>query len=115
MHTPDEQAWARDDLLTEITIENVADVRSVRYVAAVTFAVCHPDIPEGIPLGAIYVSGSPRFIWQKLAKDVPEILSDLEIGVSVAWGAPLSPDRDGSSIFGKGLVVEDVVQDRPVK
>lgn len=112
MHTPEEQPRDGGDIFEEITVQNVAPVRSVRFACALTIAICHPDVSEDIPIGTVYLYGSLRQLRQSFATDVSAILSDLEIGISEEGRATLSPDSDGSSIFGKGLVIEDVVQDR---
>lgn len=112
MHTPEEQPRDGGDIFEEITVQNVATVRAVRFACALTIAICHPDVSEDIPIGTVYLHGTLRQLRESFTTDVSAILSDLEIGISEEGSAPLSPDSHGSSIFGKGLVIEDVVQDR---
>lgn len=115
MHTPEEQPRDGGDIFEEVTVANVAPIRSMRFSCALTIAICHPDVPEDVPLGTVYLYGSLRQLRESFATDVSAILRDMEAGISEAGSTALSPDSDGGSIFGKGLAVEDVVPNRPVK
>jgi hypothetical protein len=112
VHTPDEQAWERDDLFTEITVENVEADRAVRHSITLTLAICHPDLSEDIPLGTVYLRGSLRHLRQALAEEVSDILRDLEAGVSEENGATLSFTRDGSAIYRSPMARASVVRSR---
>jgi hypothetical protein len=110
VHTPDEQAWDRDDLQQEIAEQNAPSVRAMRYSCAITIAICHPDISEDIPLGTVYVRGTPQQLRETFAEDVSEILRDLEIGISETWGTPLSFSRAGRAFYRSRLAIPRVVR-----
>lgn len=112
MHTPDEQAWDRDDLFAEVTIENVEDNRSMRYSATITLALCHPDIPEDISLGTMYVRGTPRQLRKAFAEEVSTIIGALEAGISEARSATLSFTGDGSPLYRSPVARPGVVRSR---
>jgi hypothetical protein len=112
MHTPDEQAWERGDLFEEVTVENVEADRTMRYSATITLALCHPDIPEDISLGTLYVRGTPRQLRKALASEVSAILRDLEAGISETRRASLSFTRDGSPLYRSPVASPGVVRGR---
>lgn len=115
MHTPDEQPWDGGDLLEEITVANVEDLRGMRRNCAVTVAIRHADVPAEISFGTIYVQAPLGHVLETLAAYLPEIVRDLETRIPSAWGASLSPTDFWDSIHGEGLAVPRVVRDSPVE
>jgi hypothetical protein len=113
MHTAEEQAWGSNDLLEEVTVANVADLRTVRRQCAVSIVVRHPDIPEGVSFGTYYVEGPLRRVLETLATSVPELFSSLEAGVPETRRAALPLDSFRRAIFGAPMGGESVVSDCP--
>jgi len=109
MHTTEEQAWERDDLFQEITVANVADLRNLRRNIALSLTVRHPDIPEGVSIGTVYLQAGLRHFWEALAFELPAFLRDLEARVSEARSTALSPSGDGSTVPCSALVEPCVV------
>jgi len=94
-----EQTWARDDLFTEITFENVADVRSDRQRSIIEIFVRHPDLSETFPLGRIYCTGSPISVLETVEEIISDVKCRLEVGVSDAGCASFPSHSVRDSLY----------------
>jgi len=115
MHTPEEQPRGGGDLQQEIEIENVTPVREVRLELTFQFALRHPDISTPIPLGTVYVRAPSGRIWETVEAYLPELIRDLEAGVSEEGRAALSPRSVGGPVSGASMVIPRVVRRRRVR
>lgn len=115
MHTPEEQQGQRDDLLEEITVANVADLRAVRRNCAISLIVRHSDLPFPLSYGTVYMAGSLDRVLEALAENVPEFIRDLEAGISDARGTTFPLADLLSAIFGPTMVGEGVVRDSELR
>jgi hypothetical protein len=99
----------RDDLFQEITVENVEDLRDVRFDIALAVTFRDSNLPEGVQLGTIYFQGTSRQVRQALAAEIPELLRRLEAGVPEARRSAFSPDSDRDSVHGSPVAEPSVV------
>ena len=102
----------RDDLYQEITIENVEDLRDVRFRVAIDVTFCDSYLPEGVRLGTMYFQGTPRRVRETLAKEVPELLRRLEAGISETRRSAFSPSGDGAPVPGTPVAKSRLVRGR---
>lgn len=115
MHTPEEQAWDRDDLFEEIAHEIDEAYLDGRSVGIIKVAVRNFDLPATVSNGIIYVQIPFPFLLQTVAAGIPDGLRDLETRVSVTGGPALPPVGVRSPVPSKGMVIEGVVRNGPVE
>jgi hypothetical protein len=111
MHTTEEQAWGSNDLLEEVTVANVADLRAVRRQCAITITIRHPDIPAGVSFGTFYLEGSLRRLFKALEEAIPEFVGSLETRVSEERSGAFSPTDLWGPLFSAPVGSEGVVPD----
>ena len=112
MHTADEQAWERSDLLEEITIANVEDLRNDGLESSITITIRHPDLPEGISAGRVYLPVSLAELLQAAGSAVSACKRSVEVGIPKA-GSPTFPSVGlRRSLHSASMVVEIVGGDR---
>jgi hypothetical protein len=115
VHNPEEQARYGDDVLEEITIANVEDFRNDRLERSIQFVIRHPDLPEGISAGCVYLPVSLPRILQASAAAISACVGSLETGVSEAGGAALPSNGVRRSVHSAGMVVAGLVRDSEVR
>lgn len=113
MFTPEEQPRDSGDLLEEVEVANVTDLRAMRRQCALTLTVRHPDVPEGISLGTFYLAATVGCVLKEIEAHFPAFLSDLETRISEPGSAALSPYRFWSPVLGAPVAGESVVRSRP--
>ena len=111
MHTPEEQAWDRDDLFQEVQVENVEDHRADRPRGTVTITLCHTDLSTALQFGPWVLHARPLDILQKIEKSLPAFLRDMEAGVPEERRSALPSNGFWSSLSREGMVVEVLVLD----
>lgn len=111
MHTPEEQAWDRDDLFEEVQVANVEDHRADRRRPTIEVLIRHPDLSQPIPVGPWYLSGSLERVIEACETHLPEFLCAMEARVPETRSAAFSPALFWRAIHSAGLVVEVVVSD----
>jgi hypothetical protein len=112
VHPTEEQKRGSDDLLAEITVENVEDHRADRPDAAIYVIIRHADISSDIPLGPWHLSGSLGSVIQTVETCLPSFLCDMEARVPKARRAALSSSGLWRALFGEGTAEPDLVSDR---
>lgn len=112
MHYPEEQAWDRDDLLEEITFQNVEDHRTGRPRATLSLVIRHPDLSAPVSIGPYDLPKGLGHILQAIEENFPRFLRAMEARVPDSRSAPLSPTDFWSSLFSEVMVVEVMVSDR---
>jgi len=115
MHHPEEQAWDRSDLLEEITVANTEDFRNDRFRCSITVTVRHPDLPEGISSGTVYLPCTLPGILQATKAAISAIVSSVEAGVSEERSAALSPCRTRRSVYCEDVAVAGLVRGRGLR
>lgn len=109
MHTTEEQAWDRSDLFEEITVANTEDFRNDRLGCSITVTVRHPDLPEGVSAGTVYLPITLPGILKATQAAVSAIIGSVEAGVSEERRAALSLGSDGRAFHRTRLAVPSVV------
>jgi hypothetical protein len=99
-----EQAWERSDLLEEITVANVEDLRPNRSLGVIQITIHHPDLSEGVSIGRVYVQGTSAQLLEASAAVISAFLGCLEVGIPEAGRTPLS-SADLRSTIHRALVV----------
>ena len=89
MHTPDEQAWDRDDLWDQIAREVDEAFLENRPCGIVKVTVRDFDLPARLSNGKLYVQIPFGFLLEEIEAGVPERFRDMEIRVSIAGRATL--------------------------
>lgn len=112
MHDAEEQARYGDDILEEVTVANTEDFRNDRLGSSITITVRHPDLPEGVSQGTVYLPWSLPGVLEATKAAVSAILRSVETGISEAGRAPLSPGGNGRSVHSAAVAVPRVVRDR---
>lgn len=115
MHTPEEQAWDRSDLFEEITIANAEDFRNDRLHSSITITVRHPDLPEGISSGTVYVPRSLPGVLEATKAAVSAIIRHMEARVPETGGSALASRRIWDPFSGATVAQSRVVRDREVE
>jgi len=115
VHHPEEQAWERSDLYEEITVANTEDLRNVGWDSSITITVRHPDLPEGVSSGTVYLSRTLPGILQATKAAISAIVGSVEAGISEAGSAALSPRGARRSVHSARMAVPRVVRNRQVE
>jgi hypothetical protein len=110
MHTPEEQAWDGGDLLEEIEVANVTDLRDMRRKCSLSITIRHPDVPEGVSLGTVYLEATPGLLLEALETHIPAFLRNLEARISASRRSSLPPDSVWRAVYGEGLAFEGLVR-----
>lgn len=110
MHTPEEQAWERSDLLEEVEVANVTDLRAMRRNCSIAITIRHPDVPEGVSIGTVYLEATPGRLLEALETHLPAFIRNLEARISVSRRSTLSPDSVWRAVYGADMAFEGLVR-----
>jgi hypothetical protein len=110
MHNSENNPWGCDDLLEEVEVANVTDLRAMRRQCSVSITIRHPDLPEGISLGTVYLEGTAGLLLEALETHIPAFLRNLEARISTTRRSALSPDSVWRAVYGEGMAFEGLVR-----